>query len=155
MIRARGAAFLFVIVPLLTNAGTTEAQAPSTTPIDPRVRAELVVAREAVWRAYFQGDSSALVRLLPERMTAMGRDRAEIIHDAMSYARSGGKYAGMEFTDEEFFVNGSTAVLWSHYVAHLTSGAGTPNDEKGRAIELFVKEKGRWVNPYWHLDGEK
>jgi hypothetical protein len=128
---------------------------PAQAPIDPRIRDELVTAREAVWRAYFQGDSAALVRLLPERMTAMGRDRAGIIRDAQGYAQGGGKYVGIEFSDESFFVNGNTAVLWSHYVAHLVDKAGKRNDVKGRAIELFVNENGRWINPHWHLDGDK
>src|SRR4051812_34242784 len=44
-----------------TVVGTVSAQAP----VDSLVRTELVSAREAVWRAYFQGDSAALVRLLP------------------------------------------------------------------------------------------
>jgi ketosteroid isomerase-like protein len=131
--------------------GTMHAQAS----IDPLLRAELVQAREAVWRAFFQGDSAALVMLLPERMIAMDENRAGIIHDAIGFARNGGKYVGMEFTDETFFVDGNSAVLWSHYVAHLTDGAGKATEMKGRAIELFVKQDGRWVNPHWHLDAEK
>ena len=134
---------------------TAASAAPAQAPIDPRVHSELVTAREAVWRAYFQGDSAALVRLLPEKMIAMGRDRAEIIQDARGFARGGGKYVGMDFSDESFFVNGATAVLWSHYVAHLIDKSGKPNDIKGRAIELFVRENGHWINPHWHLDGEK
>lgn len=135
-------------------ASPTFGQAPSALPIDPRLRTELVSAREAVWRAYFQGDSATLVHLLPERMTAMGRDRTDVIRDAMTYARGGGKYVSMEFTQEEFFVNGSTAILWSHYLAHLANSAGEPDEIKGRAIELFTRVHGRWINPYWHLDAE-
>ncbi|MEP6495603.1 MAG: nuclear transport factor 2 family protein [bacterium] len=118
---------------------------------DPATRAALITAREAVWRAYFQGDSVALVQLLPEKMTAMGRDRGQIIREAQGFVKGGGRFVRMEFTNDEFFVNGNTAILWSHYVAHTTN-AGRPNDMSGRAIELFVKENDRWINPHWHLD---
>jgi len=134
---------------------TQRAGAQRQAEVGARTRAELVTAREAVWRAYFQGDSAALVRLLPARMTAMGRDRAEIIQDAITFRREGGRYAGMEFTQEEFFVSGNTAVLWSHYVAHVTDASGSPSEMKGKAIELFVKRNGRWINPHWHLDSDK
>lgn len=136
---------------LVISATAVSAQAP----LDSATRSELVAAREAVWRAYFQGDSAALVRMLPEKMVAMGQDRAAIIRDAQSFARSGGKYVGMEFTENQFFVNGSTAILWSHYVAHTTGLGGKPNKMAGRAIELFVKVDGRWINPHWHLDQDK
>jgi ketosteroid isomerase-like protein len=87
-------------------------------------------------------------------MVAMGRDRASIIQDAKAFRRDGGKYVGMTFTNDEFFVNGSTAVIWSHYDAHLTDSTGRPTKMSGQAIELFVKQDGRWINPHWHLDGK-
>lgn len=142
------------IITVLTLARPLRAQSAGQV-IDPRVRAELVTAREAVWRAWFQGDSAALVKLLPERMTAMGQDRAGIIRDAQEFKRGGGKFIRMEFTDDQFLVNGNTAIVWSHYVAHLTDGKGVPNQRKGRAIEIFVRDGGRWINPHWHLDDER
>lgn len=127
------------------------AQGASAGSLDPRVRTELEVAREAVWRAYFQGDSSALVRLLPERMTAMRQDRAAIIRDARAFANTGAKYQGIEFTGNEFFVSGDVAIVWSHYVVRLTDRDGKPIPMTGRAIELFVRHNGTWINPHWTL----
>lgn len=123
--------------------------------IDPRTKAALIEAREAVWRAYYQGDSSALVRLLPEKMVAMNEDRAEIIRNAKSYVKDGGKYLGITFTRDQFFVNGNTAIIWSHFDVRLTNAKGRPTPTSGTAIELFVLEGGRWINPHWHLDGDK
>lgn len=122
--------------------------------LDASTKVALITAREAVWRAYFQGDTAALVRLLPEKMVAMGRDRAAIIQDAKAFAKEGGKYLGIAFTQDQFFVNGNTAILWSHYDARLTDAAGKPNSMSGMAIELFVKQDGRWINPHWHLDAK-
>jgi uncharacterized protein DUF4440 len=133
---------------------TRPMRAQTTGAVDPRVRAELVTAREAVWRAWFQGDSAALVRLLPAEMAAMGRDRDAIVRDAQEFKRGGGRFVRMEFTDDQFFVNGNTAVVWSHFIAHLTDQKGVPNERKGRAIEIFVREDGHWINPHWHLDDE-
>ena len=138
-----------LLTALLLIAAAQSARAQDSP--DPATRAALVAAREAVWRAYFQGDSAALVQLLPERMTAMGRDRADIIRDSQGFVKAGGGFVRMEFTQDEFFVNGNTAILWSRYVAHTTM-KGKPNEMSGRAIELFVKENGRWINPHWHLD---
>ena len=120
--------------------------------IDAATRAELVTAREAVWRAFYQGDSAALVRLLPERMTAMGEDRAQIIKSAIAMKRSGVRYQRMEFTNDQFFLNGNVAVVWADYVVHLLDDKGKPMRRPGRAIELFVRERGKWLNPHWHLD---
>ena len=139
------AALLFALSP-------AQAPAQGSQPIDAATRAELVTAREAVWRAFFQGDSAALVRLLPERMTAMGEDRSQIIKSAIASARSGVRYQRMEFTNDQFFVNGNVAVVWSDYVVHLLDAKGKPMRRPGHAIELFVRDRGRWINPHWHLD---
>ena len=38
--------------------------------VDPRTRAELESAREAVWRAWFAGDSASLEKLIPAALAA-------------------------------------------------------------------------------------
>src|SRR5687768_6104347 len=87
----------------------------ASVPFDSTVRAQLIVARDAVWRAYFAGDSAALVRLLPEPMIGMGETRAEIIANSRAFARGGGRLEKLEFTCDEFFVSGDVAVLFSNY----------------------------------------
>ena len=128
--------------------------APPPSPIDSVTRAELVKARDAVWRAFYAGDSAQLTQILPERMVAMDEDRAAIIRDAQRFARSGRHLVSITFTCDEFFVSGNAAVVYSHYVAAL-DGSGGPKRDAGRAIEVFERYQGRWVNPSWHLDAEK
>ena len=126
------------------------AQATGFAPVTPRVRAELVAAREAVWRAYFRADTAQLTALLPERMIGMGKTRADVIADATGFVRDGGRYEGITFTDDEFAVQGDMAVIYSHYAVRLST-RGKPWTMAGRAVELFVKRNGRWINPSWHL----
>ena len=42
------------------------------------------------------------------------------------------------------------AVTYARYRV-LLENAGTRDSMTGLAIELFVKEGGRWTNPSWHL----
>ena len=113
----------------------------------------LIAAREAVWRAYFEGDSARLVELLPEQMFAM-HDRAQIIADSRGFVAGGGKFVGITFTDDRFFVRGDVAHVQSRYRVALTNG-GKPDTMSGFAIELFEKRDGRWINPSWHLDDSR
>ena len=125
--------------------------APSSSPIDSSTRAQVVEAREAVWRAYYAGDSARLAELLPERMVGMGQDRAGIIADAQESARSGTRLLDIGFTCDEFFLSGDVAVVYSNYVTSMERG-GKRSEEAGRAIELFERRDGKWINPSWHLD---
>jgi ketosteroid isomerase-like protein len=114
-------------------------------------RAALVAARDAVWRAWFTGDSLGLVAILPERMTGMGKHRAEIIADAIRFRGSGARLVSVTFTDDEFLVKGDAALVLSTYRV-VTTKDGKEGVMTGRAIELFTREGERWINPYWHLD---
>jgi hypothetical protein len=129
-------------VPILPLA----AQEPSSAE-----RAALMAARDAVWRAYFDGDSLGLMAALPERMTGMGKDRDAIIADAMAFRQGGGKLVSVTFANDEFHVRGGMALVLSNYRV-VTTMNGTEQVMAGRAIELFTLEGGRWVNPFWHLD---
>ena len=110
----------------------------------------LLAAREAVWRAYFAGDSARLVELLPERMVGMPEDRAEIIADAQAFRRGGGVLRGITFSDDEIVMRDGIAVTFARYRVQLEN-AGRRDSMTGFAIELFVNEGGRWTNPSWHL----
>ena len=114
-------------------------------------RPALIVARDAVWRAYFEGDSAKLVELLPDTMVAMGKHRADIIRDAQAFVADSGRFLGIRFSDDEFYVRGDVALVFSRYRVDLVRG-GKPAPMTGRAIELFEKRNGRWINPSWHLD---
>jgi ketosteroid isomerase-like protein len=138
-----------VSVLLLVTACAPAPREATTTPA-PVLRAELFAARDAVWRAYFAGDTAALTRILPAEMPGMGQDRAGIIADAQAFAREGGRLVTITFSDDEFYVQGDVAVLWSRYRVDLTGPEG-PQVMEGRAIELFARQEGRWINPSWHL----
>jgi hypothetical protein len=125
--------------------------AVSPVPVDSSARAQLVEARDAVWRAWFAGDSAGLVRLLPEPMVGMGQSRAEIIAEAQGFARGGGRLVKLDFTCDEFFLSGDVAVVYSNYRTETSEG-GKPSVKTGRAIEVFERRDGKWVNPSWHLD---
>ncbi len=134
-----------------TNPPTAPVCQAGSVSVDSTVRAQLIVARDSVWRAYFAGDSAALVRLLPETMVGMGQDRAEIIANAQGFARGGGRLEKIEFSCDEFFVSGDVAVVFSNYRTDVREGDRL-SVTTGRAIELFERRNGSWINPSWHLD---
>lgn len=117
---------------------------------DSATRAELISARDAVWRAYYQGDTTTLGRLLPEPMFGMGQSRANIIASAAAFGQ-GRTLHGITFMCDEFYVSGDVAVVLSNYRVDHEHG-GTRAVDAGRAIEVFERRDGRWINPYWHLD---
>ena len=118
------------------------------------VRSELFVAREAVWRAYFEGDTTRLVQLLPAQMVGMGMNRADIIRHSIGFREEGGRFRSVSFTGDELLVKGDMAVLWSRYRVE-TIRDGAPHTSSGFATEVFVREGGRWINPHWQLREDK
>lgn len=117
----------------------------------PEQKTALIAARDAVWRAWFNGDSLGLVAALPEQMVGMGKHRAAIISEAMEFRRGGAKLVSIAFTDDEFLVQDGVALVLSNYRV-VTSNNGAEGVTAGKAIELFTLQGGRWLNPYWHLD---
>jgi hypothetical protein len=49
---------------------------------------------------------------------------------------------------------GFTAVVYSSYAYELEIG-GQHHNQAGRVTEVFVRRKGQWVNPGWHMDSGK
>lgn len=125
-----------------------------------QIKKRLLDAREAVWRAYFAGDSSTLEKLIPDETIAIEAsdntwsNRQTILDGAVQFAKSGGKLVKLEFPKTEIQVYGSTAVLYSNYAYELESG-GRHINQQGRVTEVFVNRKGQWVNPGWHMDSGK
>ena len=123
---------------------------PASVAADATTRAELVAARDTVWRAYYAGDTTTLARVLPEPMAGMGQSRADIIAEANDFAH-GRRLLALEFTCDEFYVAGNVAVVFSNYrVEHEVNGRR--EHDAGRAIEVFERRDSGWVNPSWHLD---
>jgi len=80
----------------------------------------------------------------------MEKPRDAIIADGVAFRRSGRTLVSLTFADDEFVVRDGMALMLSVYQA-VTSIAGVRDTLQGRATEIFVREDGHWLNPYWHL----
>ena len=147
---------LLTVVAGIVTLATTEALAQRS--IDAPTRAELIAAREAIWRAWFANDTVQLERLLPEAVVAgEGRgyqDRDAIMEGARRFAQAGGKLVGLQFSSTDIDVFGDVAVVRSVY-RYETEMGGKRSVSSGRATEVFVRRDRKWLNPFWHLqDGD-
>lgn len=119
-------------------------------------RESLMKAREAVWRAWFAGDTAALQPLLPPELVTLEAGtgafgtRASALDGSRDFAARGGKLVRLAFPRTEIQTYGNTAVMYSSYEMDLETG-GKTNSQRGAAIEIFVKQNGRWVNSGWQL----
>jgi hypothetical protein len=126
-------------------------------PPSPRLQAELLRVREAVWLAWFNGDRQALGELLPVDLIAINRDteswehQGDALQSAETFIAEGGKLVKLEFPSTEFQVYGEVAVLYSRYSVEFELG-GKSYTQSGRATEIFRRVKGHWINAGWHLD---
>jgi hypothetical protein len=127
----------------------------SHTAVDPKTRAELERARDVVWRAWFAGDSATLNRVLAGALAAGDddgwADRKGAIDGSTQFAQGGGKLLDLKFDSTAIAMNGSVAVMTARYSYTTTDKAGKRNTTRGRAVEIFVLEKGAWMHPFWHL----
>jgi len=151
-----------------TSAQSAPLPSPTASPpytaservLDDRSHAELLVAREAVWRAWFANDTAALVRLLPARMIAIQEgdtlwsNRDQVLTAARAFAGGGGRLMRLEFPRIEMQVFGDVVVLYSHFVFE-TERSGQRGSSRGTAVEVFVKRDDVWQNPSWYLDFDR
>jgi Domain of unknown function (DUF4440) len=119
-------------------------------------RAAVLTAREAVWRAWFAGDTEALSKLVPPELITIdqGSDtfgtQASNLAGSRGFAASGGKLTRLLFPRTEFQAYGNTVILYTTYEMDLLT-SGETNTERGVATEVFVQQNGRWVNAGWQL----
>jgi ketosteroid isomerase-like protein len=123
--------------------------------LDEGERKAVLTAREAVWRAWFAGDTDALTKLLPpELVTVESRGDfgtlASNLEGARGFAGSGGKLTRLEFPRTEFQAYGNTVILYTTYEMDLQAG-GKTNTQRGVATEVFVERDGHWLNTGWQL----
>jgi ketosteroid isomerase-like protein len=120
-------------------------------------RADILKAREAVWRAWFANDAATLKVLVPAETIVFSandprwKDQAEILRSAAEFQSGGGKLTRLEFPRTEVQQFGDVAIVWSNYIAE-TEMNGKKSVDAGRASEIFVRRDGHWVNPGWHTD---
>lgn len=135
-------------------------QASNPTTVPPQMRQRILTTREAVWRAYFANDRTALEKLIPEDAIAIdsGSDewsnRAAILAGAKYFADSGAKLVRLEFPKTEMQVYGNTVVIYTNYL-YETETKGKREVKTGRGTEIFVRRGNDLVNVGWHLDSGK
>jgi hypothetical protein len=140
----------------------TEVAAPLTSDPDPATRRDILSARESVWRAWFANDTAQLRRLIPDVLAAGDgggetdhwSDRSATMEQARRFVASGGRLEKLAFGETEIRLMGEVAVVFSRYAVDVTGG-GLPSHMAGRATEVFVRDHGQWVNPFWHLAGTR
>lgn len=127
------------------------AQAPTTTQ-------QLLAARDTVWHAWFANDTALLRRFVPASATAAEggtmlrwSDRRAIGDGARQSAASGARLAQLDFAGTQIDVSGNSAMVRSRFRYVLQHGQKT-DTASGVAAEVFVRDRGRWVNPFWQLE---
>jgi uncharacterized protein DUF4440 len=123
--------------------------------VDAKTRADLERVRDIVWRAWFAGDSVTLNRVLAGALAADDddgwADRKGAIDGARGFAKAGGKLLDLKFDSTAIALHGNVAVMTARYSYTTADRAGKQNTTRGRAVEIFVLEKGAWMHPFWHL----
>ena len=139
-----------------------EAQRQQPAALPPPARAELMAAREAVWRAYFSNDREQLEKLIPEEAVVVDDSggqplirRAGIMEAAKKTSEGGARLVRLEFPQTEVQVYGDTAILYTTYSLELENAQGRRSTQTGRGTEIFVRRKGSWVNTGWHLQADR
>jgi hypothetical protein len=145
---------MMVVAVLLLGMSSSPVTAQG--PVDSSTRAELERARDLVWRSWFAGDSQTLDRVLAGALAAGDdkdgwSDRKQAISDSREFAKSGGKLLDLRFDSTAIQLHGTLAVMTARYTYTTADGAGKKNTTRGYAVEIFVKEKGVWTHPFWHL----
>jgi len=124
--------------------------------LDADERASLMKAREAVWRAWFGGDETTLLKLLPPELvtiepgsTTFGT-RTSTLAGSRRSAAGGDTLTRLTFPATEIQVYGNTAILYTSFEMDVQNG-GRTRTERGMATEVFLLKDGQWLNTGWQL----
>jgi ketosteroid isomerase-like protein len=136
---------------------TAAARRQYPTPVAPPVRAQILEAREAVWRALFRNDQNVLSSVIPPETIAINAgtnewsDQRGVLAEAEAFAAGGGRLVNLQFPETSIQLYGDVAILYTTYSTTLETDEGT-RTLSGRGTEIFVRRNGVWINPGWHLD---
>ena len=117
---------------------------------------DLFAAREAVWRAWFAGDTKQLSTLLPPELVTIEPSSAKFgtlksnLDGSRGFAATGGKLTRLVFPTTEIQAYGATVILYTTFEMDVVEG-GKTRTSKGAATEVFVRRDGRWINSGWQL----
>jgi ketosteroid isomerase-like protein len=126
----------------------------------PEDRAELLKAREAVWRSWFANDTKTLEALVPPDTIVISsgeekwKNQQDVLQSAADFHAKSGKLIRLEFPRTEIQRFGDVAITYSQYL-YETEVGGKRSVTSGRVTEIFVLRQGKWTNPGWHTDTEK
>lgn len=121
---------------------------------------DLLLARESVWRAWFDGNTKKLEELVPPETIVMSggekewKHQNDVLRSSAEFHAKGGKLIRLEFPRTEIQHYGDVAVIWSTYMLE-TEVDGKRSLGSSRVTEIFVYQHGQWTNPGWHTDEEK
>lgn len=73
-------------------------------------------------------------------------------HGARQSALSGQRLVAIRFDSTRITLRDSVASMQARFEYALESPTGTRTTSKGTATEVFVREHGHWVNPFWYLE---
>jgi hypothetical protein len=128
--------------------------------LTPQQLAPVLKAREAVWRAWYGGDTAALGQLLPPELITLGPGadgwgtHDDVIAASARYATSGRKLVRLEFPRTDTQTYGNTVILYTSYELDVQQPDGKIQTERGKATEVFVRRDGTWLNTAWQLGPE-
>src|SRR5438067_5299140 len=124
----------------------------------PTTAQQLIAVRDTVWHAWFANDTVLLRRFVPRSAAAVEggetvrwSDRAAILDAARRMAASSAKLEQLDFTGTQIDARGNSAIVRSRFRYIVRRGTHV-DTSKGVAAEVFVREHGRWVNPFWQLE---
>src|SRR5229473_470132 len=149
----RTTACVFGIVLLAAVMSASGSRVAADAAIDP----EVLVAREAAWRAFYDGDVKALGDLLPEEFIGINMNdapftnRAQILDAERVFRERGGRLVRLTFPETQAQRFGDVVVLYGRFEVVFQSG-GAERTRRGRLTEMFVRRDGKWLQPGWHLD---
>jgi len=125
-------------------------------PLGSEERAAVLAARDRVWRAWFAGDTASLTQLVPPELITIDGvaggfgTRDSTLAGSRRFASSGSKLTRLVFPRTECQAYGNTVVLYTSYEMDIEQH-GVIQTERGLATEVFVHQKGQWVNTGWQL----
>ena len=149
----RNTAGVFGIALLAAVMSASGSRVAADAAIDP----EVLVAREAAWRAFYDGDIKALGEILPEDFIGINMNdspftnRAKVLDASRAFRERGGRLVSLTFPETQAQRYGDVVVLYGRFEVVFQSG-GTERTMRGRLTEVFVRRDGKWLHPGWHLD---
>ena len=118
---------------------------------------ELDRIRKDVWVNWFAGDTAALRRVLTPELVAISPDAPhwqnleQTLAASARFKAGGGRLISVDFDSTTVHRFGDVVVMFSHYRLELMHDSQRI-PQTGRATEVFVRDRGRWVHTSWQLD---